>query len=195
MKKVLLIAFVLICTTINAQEKITIKETFENNRLKWEEYYEKEFSGTIEDGYYVLENKKADTAIYAIANLPIIVEKNFKITVKLLVPQLNDKYYFGIIYNFKNSNNCSKFKLTEGKFKIIDKENGNESLNYQTQIILKSGKNKEVLVEIIKKGTKITFNVDDMEVYQDVGKIEYSKFGFFVEGKNTIKVDEITIEQ
>jgi hypothetical protein len=68
-------------------------------------------------------------------------------------------------------------------------------LSRQNGIILKSGKNKEVVIIIEKKGPKLIFSVDNMEAVQITKDIRFNTFGFQVENANTIKVDEVVIEQ
>ncbi len=78
---------------------------------------------------------------------------------------------------------------------ICNTKNGVESLSRQGVLILKSGKDKEVNFEIIKKGTKQTFIVDNMEVVTFSRRLNSGIFGFTVEGSYKIMVDEIIIEQ
>ena len=109
MKNIIFTVCIFICAFANAQDKIIVKEDFENNKFQWEEFFEKEYSGNIQDGYYVLQNKKKDYLVRSVTELPINVDKNFKITFKLLVPQLNDEYYFGIIFNYELMLRMSNF--------------------------------------------------------------------------------------
>jgi hypothetical protein len=195
MKKLIFTVCVLICTLVRAQEKIVVKEDFDNNKFQWEEFFEKEYSGSIQDGYYILQNKKDDYLVRSVTELPINIDKNFKITFKLLIPKLNDEYYFGIIFNYEDENNYSNFLVSEKKFKMWNRTNGISSLSRQNSIILKSGKNKEVLIEMEKKGPKLIFRVDNMEVVSITKNLNFNTFGFLVENVNTIKVDEVIIEQ
>ena len=71
MKKIFFLVCVLTATFVNAQDKITVKETFESNRFQWDEFYEKDQSGGIQDGYYVLQNKKDGFLVRSVAELPI----------------------------------------------------------------------------------------------------------------------------
>ncbi|GHV34209.1 hypothetical protein FACS1894178_1280 [Bacteroidia bacterium] len=108
-----------------------VKETFDSNKFRWEEFFEKERSVSIQDGYLVLQNKEKESEVRTGAELPIILENdnwgnliiknNFKITFKLLVPKLNDEYWFGILYNYEDENNYSSFLVQEKKYKIYNK--------------------------------------------------------------------------
>ena len=195
MKKIIFIICVLTSTFVNAQEQIVVKETFESNKLRWDEFFEKEYSGSIQDGAYVLQNKKDGNLIYSVTDFPIYIDNNFKITFKFLIPRLDNRYYFGIIFNYEDENNYSNFLVSEKKFKIFNKVNGVNSISRQGEIILKSGKNKEVIIVIEKKGKRLIFNVDNMEAVTTTKRLDFNAFGFQVENANTIKVTEVLIEQ
>ncbi|HBO27450.1 hypothetical protein [Culturomica sp.] len=195
MKYIFILTFVFTSLFSNAQEKITVKETFENNRFQWDEFYEKDYSGSIQDGFFVLQNKKDDILVRSIAELPIRIDQNFKITFKFLIPKISNDYAFGIIYNYEDENNYSSFLVSEKKYKIYNRVNGIWSISRQGSIILKAGKNKEVIIKIEKKGNKLIFNVDNMEAISITKKLAFNAFGFQVENANTIKVDEVVIEQ
>jgi hypothetical protein len=195
MKKLIFILCILSYASVNAQEKMVVKEDFDNNKFQWEEFFEKEYSGSVQDGYYILQNKNDDNLVRSVTELPINIDKNFKITFKLLVPKLNNEYYFGIIFNYEDENNYSNFLVSEKKFKMWNRANGTSSLSRQNSIILKSGKNKEVLIEMEKKGIKLIFRVDNMEAVSITKNLSFNTFGFQVENANTIKVDEVIIEQ
>jgi hypothetical protein len=195
MKKIFFLVFVLICSFVHAQEKTVVKETFESNKFRWDEFFEKEYSGSIQDRCYVLQNKKDGFLVHSVTELPINIDNNFKITFKFLIPKLDDKYYFGVIFNYEDENNYSSFLVSEKKFKILNRVNSVNSISRQGGIILKSGKNKEVIIEIEKKGKRLVFNVDNMEAMTITKKLDFNAFGFQVENANTIKVTEVLIEQ
>ncbi|MDR1348805.1 MAG: hypothetical protein LBJ63_10375 [Prevotellaceae bacterium] len=195
MKKILLAVFVLISAFVNAQDKRVVTETFDSNKFQWDEFYEKDCSGSIQDGYFVLQNKKNEHLVRSVTELPINVDNNFKITFKFLIPKVNDEYYFGIIFNYEDENNYNNFLVSEKKYKILNKINGISSISRQGGIILKSGKNKEVIIELEKKGENLSFHVDNMEAIRITKKLKFNTFGFQVEDANTIKVDEVVIEQ
>jgi hypothetical protein len=193
MKKIIiLLACVLTSVLVHAQ---VVKETFDNNKFQWDEFYEKDYSGGIQDGYFVLQNRQKEVPIRSVTELPINVNNNFKITFKFLIPKLNDEYYFGIIFNYEDENNYSNFLVSEKRYKMLNRVNGTSSISRKNSIILKSGKNKEVTIELEKKGPKLIFRVDNMEAVSITKKLNFHAFGFQVEDANTIKVDEVVIEQ
>ena len=194
MKHILLLICLAVAVTAQAQEKIVIKETFENNRLNWDEYYEKDYSCSLNDGYLELKSSKDDYTIWNITELPINMNDNFKITAKFTVPKLNDKYFFGILYNYEDGNNNSSFEVSEKRFILYNKVNGTKNINRQNTIILTAGKNKSVVIQMERRGGKLIFSVDDMEAVTITQELKFATFGFVVNGANTIMVDEVTIE-
>jgi hypothetical protein len=193
MKKIIIsLACVLTSVFIHAQ---AVRETFDNNKFQWDEFFEKDYSGSIQDGYFILQNKQKGGLVRSVTELPINVDNNFKITFKFLIPKLNDEYYFGIIFNYEDENNYSNFLVSEKRYKMLNIVNGTSSISRHNSIILKSGKNKEVTIELEKKGSKLIFRVDNMEAVSITKKLNFHAFGFQVEDANTIKVDEVVIEQ
>lgn len=195
MKRILFFIFFLAAATgINAQDKILIKEQFENNRLGWDESFEKDFSCSLNDGFLELQSKKDELSVTNVTELPISLNGNFKITSHILVPRLNDKYFFGIIFNYNDENNYNSFVVSEKRFRLYNRTNGIDNLSRHNSIILNAGKDKLVMIEMEKRGDKLTFNVDNMEVLKITKKLDYSTFGFIVRGASTIKVMSVDIE-
>lgn len=194
MKRILFLMCLVAAIGANAQEKMIIKETFENNRLRWDEFFEKDCSCNLGNGYLELQNKKDGWTVWNSTELPVSPDANFKITSRILVPKLNDTYFFGILFNYEDENNYSSFMVSEKRFRLYNKTNGTNSLSRHNSIILNSGRNKEVVIEMEKRGDKLTFCVDGMEALKMTKRINYSTFGFIVNGANTIKVLEVDIE-
>lgn len=194
MKRVFFLLCMLLPLWAVAQEKRVVTETFENNLFKWDEFYEKDYSAGIEDGYFVLKNQK-DGAIWSVAELPIYSERNFKLTFKFLVPRLNDKYYFGVVFNYEDGENFECFMLMERKFQYVNMKEGKVRVSRRGPVILKGGKDRRVEVLVEKKGGKLIFSVDDMEAISITREVRLTTFGFLVEGDNVLKVDEVAVEQ
>lgn len=162
----------------------------------------------------------------SVTNLPIDPQRNFKYKVTLMVPKISKKSYFGLVFGYRDqtkevqkhlsrddadrlesSYGFGAFMVSEGKYKIcggFENTMNNRHLPFMAglvyvengSVILRSGKDKEVVLEMEKKGKKLIFSVNNMEVAtrQDEEILSRS-FGFIVEGKNTIKVKEVSIEQ
>lgn len=194
MKRVFFLLCMLVSLWAGAQEKRVVTETFDNNLFRWDEFYEKECSAGIEDGYFVLKGQK-EKVVYSVTELPIFNDRNFKITFKFLVPKLNDKYYFGIIFNYEDGDNYESFELMERKFQCMNVKEGEIRMSRRGAVILSGGKNKEVEVVVEKKGRKLIFSVDNMEAITITRDVRLTTFGFLVEGDNVLKVDEVIVEQ
>lgn len=193
-----------------AQEKHIIRDNFEDNRLQWEEFATKSSSATLMGGLYILTNKQTSEPAKSITNLPVNVKENFKIKVAMLVSKISKDNYFGLVYDYKEKQekrNFKSFLVAEGKYKVCKgsefeyvvakKDAKRITLNTDVSgdIILKAGKDREVEFEIEKKGLQLIFSVNNMEVYKCKEELSSKMFGFIVEGKNTIKVKEFSIEQ
>ncbi len=199
MKKLAILFCIGMCSllSVNAQELRVIKETFDSNKLRWDEFFEKKkYSGSIVDGYYVLENQQ-DSIVKSVVELPINVETNFKITFKFLIPKFNDKYMFGIVYNYQDEDTYRSFEMKENLlFQYVYFEGHVKRIRKPIPIILKEGKNKEVLVVLEKKGKNTILSIDGMEFYTTSNIIfQTNTFGFLLDGESILKVDEVTIEQ
>lgn len=196
MKKIaIIVIFLFSFYFANAQDKRIIRENFENNLFQWDEYYDKDYSSGIRDGYLFLENKEDGYIIWTSVEFPIDADKNFKVTFNLVPKEINDKTWFGIIFNYEDENNYSSFIVQEKGFRLLNRVNGITSISKRSSIILKKAKNKDVKIELIKKGKKLNFIVDNMEVLTISKEVKFNTFGCIVEGKNSLKVTEVTIEQ
>ncbi len=197
MKNVLfLLVTLLSITRINAQSPYEVVDNMDDNKFRWEEFYNKEFSNSFVNGYMILENKLDDSAVYSITDLPLSLDRNFKITTDVIISKIDEKHRFGVLFNFEDESNYSSFILAEGHCKVYNCKNGTISVVKQMDIILKSGRNKEVKIEIERKGSKLIFSVDDMEFASISKKIlDYPSFGYIVYGKNSLKIDDVKIFQ
>ena len=126
---------------------------------------------------------------------PVDVDRSFKITWNFLPERVSSHNWFGVVYNYDDENNFNCFLIQEKKFMIINRVNGVSSISRQGGIILKSGKNKEVIVEMEKKGNKLIFTVDNMEVISITKALKCNTFGCCIYGDGTLKVDEVLLEQ
>lgn len=204
--------------------KNIVRDNFEQNRFQWEEFYSKESTGYIdvEEGVYVLQNKKKYPPFAkSVTNLPLDPQENFKYKVTLIIPKLTKSYYFGIVWGHKDYTELARkqfngdaviqsygfgaFMVSEGMYKICGGFE-TERTDYKLplvglakvedgRVVLRSGQNREVVLEMEKKGNKLIFSVDNMEVATLQEDVPSRSFGFIVEGKNIIKVKEVAIEQ
>ncbi|MBQ3833403.1 MAG: hypothetical protein II815_09540 [Bacteroidales bacterium] len=193
MKKIFVAMMLVIASSILFGQ-VTIKETFETNKYQWDEYFEKNCSSSIENGYLLLSNRDKDTFITAVGDLPINNDRNFKAKFDI-TSKVSDDFWFGIVYNYEDESNYSCFLVKEKRYKIINRTNGVSSTSRQGGIILKAGKERNIEFLIEKKGTRLIFNVDNMEVVSISKVLYYTTFGFYVDGNNSIKVTGVQIDQ
>lgn len=198
MKKILLILSI-IPSILFAQEKITITDFFDDDKYQWEESYEDDATAIILDGYYEIDGKKDSLIVQT--DLPFNGELNYNLSAKILVPKLGDKTVFGLVFNYETKDSYYILKLSEMKFKALKKTERSPKYSEikSDEIILKAGKDKEVLIELKKTGRKMKFIVDNMEIATIPFTPEDNKYtssiGFFVGKSTKIKVDEVKVEQ
>lgn len=239
MKAKFILAFFLLggISTLRAQDsdnKNIVRDNFEKNLFHWEDFYEKACKGYIDmaENAYILQGKY----IYALSvtRLPVDINRNFKIRMRFLVPTVNKKNYFGIVYNYKDlegkgdyigidyqihsssdqekkkvadvTSSYRTFLVAEGKFRLSNgvqfEVSGRRNMSkgafcvrdIDGTLILRSGKNKEVELEIEKKGNQLIFSIDNMEVTKVKEDLISNYFGFTIYD-NIIKVKEVLIEQ
>ncbi len=198
MKRILLLCCVGMCLSVNAETR-TIKETFDDNgnSMQWSEYSTRKNSAVIRDGYYVIERKSATTpqTQVPVGKLPIDVQRNFKVSFKLLIPNFKAGFLIG-------SNNGTFLFGPKKMYPIVtsweELEQGKQpslDLKNYFPIPLKKGKNVETVISIEKKGKTTKVYVDDMEVYSttDIG---FRANSFVVNvTAGVLQVDEIIVEQ
>ena len=195
MKRVILTVFFLLSFYFaEAQGKRVIKDNFETNRFQWEEFYEKKDSASIQEGYLELDCDEDDLSAWSVAELPIDVDRNFDVSFSFHA-DVDDDYWFGIVFNYEDANNFNYLIVQEKQFRLVNRVNGVSSLSRRNAIILKEGRNKDVKIAMNKKGKKLTFLVDDMEVISVTKSLTSNVFGCIVVGDNTIKLQEVVMEQ
>lgn len=195
MKKIFAFIILMLPLCVVAQDKFVITDTFDGGKFQWDEAFEKDYTVCIMDGYYLVENKDNNRSVFGTADMPIEVGKNFKLKVKINVPKIKKDKYWGIIFDFVDEDNFSAFLVAEKKCKIVNIIDGRSRRVRQLPIILSAKKNKDVVIEVERKSNKLTFSVDEMEAATITRLLSSTCFGFIVEGENSIKVDEISIEQ
>ena len=178
---------------VEAQDKRIIKDNFESNRFQWGEFYENKGSASIEDGFLKLDCDDDKSYAWTVAELPIDIDRNFNLTYSFYA-DVDDDYWFGIVFNFEDENNFNCFVVQEKRFRLINMVNGVPSISRRSGIVLKRG-NKDVKIVMNKKGKKLVFHVDDMEVISVTKGITSNVFGCIVLGDETIKLTEVVMEQ
>lgn len=195
MKRIVITLFCLLSFCfMEAQEKRIIKDNFETNRFQWEEYYENKVSASIQDGFLELDCDDDDLLAWSVAELPIDVDRNFDLTFSFHA-DIKDDYWFGIVFNYEDGNNFNYMIVQEKRFVLFNRVNGTSNVIRRLPIILKKGKDKDIKIAMNKKGKKLIFLVDEMEVLSITKEITNNNFGCIIIGDNTIKLNEVVMEQ
>ena len=178
---------------LEAQDKRIIKDSFESNRFQWGEFYERKSSASIEDGFLKLDCDDDKLFAWTVAELPLDVDRSFNLTYSFHA-DVDDEYWFGIVFNFEDENNFNCFVVQEKRFRLINMINGVMSISRRSGIVLKGG-DRDVKIVMEKRGKKIVFHVDDMEVISVTKEVTSNVFGCIVLGDETIKLTEVVMEQ
>lgn len=198
MKKIFLIVlcFLPFCFA-EAQEKRIIKDNFETNRFQWDEFYENKASASIQDGFLELDCDDNKSYALSVAELPIDIDRNFDVSF-VFHADIKDDYWFGIVFNYEDANNFNYLVVQEKQFILFNRMNGSSTVIKRLPIILKKGKDKDVKIDMNRKGKKLNFLVDEMEVLSTSNltkNLNSNIFGCIIIGDNTIKLTEVVMEQ
>lgn len=199
--------------------QINITETFNSDDklyFEWEEYADTKGSAVVMDGQLVLTCKANNDERMVYVNLPINVDKDFKISSKLIVGQI-DYNIFGIsidnndfeklgFFMSKDWFYCGYYTNSLYYLRLLHKSN--ESINTVSDINvrgeykpikLKGGKDKIVETVLEKKGRKIIFYVNNVKVIEKTYKtndfLVSPYLGFITTGNSVLKIDEVKVEQ
>ncbi len=82
MKKIFAFIILMLPLCVVAQNKLIITDTFDGGRFQWDEYFGGNYTVSLMDGYYLIENKEDNCYVYGTADLPIEIEKNFSIKLR-----------------------------------------------------------------------------------------------------------------
>lgn len=203
MKKISVLVFsILISVSTFAQVKLT--ETFDGSgHLDWNEYASKEASAIIKMGMLDLEVFKEGYVAKTQTDLPVLAEYDFKVTMKLVVPKINNEEEFVILFDMDENFKRTAFVFSENKFVActFTTKSGKNGMPTQcffgdgeeTQIKLPKAKNRAIEVVIERKGNKTIVSYDNVEVYKHNYKLHSPYLGFLT--STHLKVDEIIVEQ
>ena len=190
-------------TAIYAQNRI-IRDNFEDtrNRFRFEENFNRHSSAMIQSGGLVLQNRDKNSSIKIVTEipLPMDIDRIFKVISTIFVPNL--QHNFGVIFNYVNDNSFDRFVVAPGIYTVISRVDGIDTSISTGRIILRQGRNREVVVEMERRGSRLIFNVDNMEAVSfNLGAqdnnvtLRNGRFGFISEGANTITIKEVAIDQ
>jgi hypothetical protein len=180
---------------VSAQDEMETgkKETFDKNAFRWQEIAEKKKSAIIQDGYLVMTSKKKGDPIICTTRFPMDVTQNFKVTAKIFVPEFKKSMGVGVIFNYINDDGFIFLIGGTGGYALTTDGGTKSGIT-----VIKDGKNLEFIFVVEKRGGKLTFSVNNMEICDVKTELESPVWGFIAlnnKGSSLIKVDEVTIEQ
>ncbi|MDE7166727.1 MAG: hypothetical protein K2O17_06835 [Bacteroidaceae bacterium] len=170
--------------------------TFEDGRLDWNEYAEKNKSALIKGNYMLLTCRKENESALSVARLPISPRDNFALAYSMLVPKLDNAHLFGVIFNYQDEDNYNGVFFDNKKFYYISRENGATYTEKKGDVKFKSKKNVPVIVVLAHIGNKLYVNLNNMDIYErtDV-KLRHPFCGFYTSGKSSLAAGDIVVKQ
>ncbi|MBR5466655.1 MAG: hypothetical protein IKU79_04550 [Bacteroidaceae bacterium] len=195
MKKICALFFVVCIASVSfAQIKIT--DTFDGvGTLNWKEYVDKEVSALIKTGKLDMEVKEEGLYISSNADLPIVIEYDFKITMKLVFPKIKDEHFSAVLFDMDEKFNRLAFLFRENKFIACTYNKGKFNFDEGEEIKIKlpDGKNKEIEFVIEYKGGRLILSYDNIELLRWRRSVHSPYLGFMTTSR--FMVDEVIIEQ
>lgn len=174
-----------------------IVENFDDKiHFDWQEFSDKSGSALIKNGALELTCNEEEKVKTVQCELPLRIEGDFKISATIQCPVINDKNFFGILFDKDENLNKCLFLLKEAQFKCcIYNDNKPIEFSDTRPIKLNGGKNLTVNIVLERKGGKYVFSMNNMEIYKWSRDIKSTDFGFYTENKSSIRIEEIRVEQ
>lgn len=206
MRKYLVIVALLAGSMIaNAQ----IVETFDSNKFGWQEFAQKSGSALVVDGVLRLKGKnpledlwsiKEHSEVQSTCYAPIDPKKNFEIKATAIAQKINDKGFFGIIFDYKDDGNYSAFFISKGDKNALvmyQREYEDRVVGRRfTELKLPSKRKAEFDFSIKSTFDDIQFFCNDMKVMEiRHQQPEFTGFGFIVIGQQEVDFDNVEFIQ
>ena len=207
MKRIIIICSLLICTAaVNAQNV----ETFDSNKFGWLESVEKDGSAIITEGVMRLEGKNAlddvwnlkagESHVMTSCYAPYDPQKNFTFKCDAVAKKINDKGYFGLVFDYMDNYNYSVFYIFKGDKNAMvlyhRVEKGEIIGERLVDLKLKQKKNAEFAFELKSSFDRVEFYCNDMKAMEvRYNPITYCGIGFAVFGQQTVDFDNVQFIQ
>jgi len=152
--------------------------------LEWSQYDEKESKCILKSDGLQLESKKDNIAAITTCELPININDDFRVDLKMKPQDLNEKHPCGVILDFENDNNYLMLLLEKKNFRLVRCSDGKQSV---IQKGMYKFKGKEIEVTIERRGDIISFSINELPVVSRKNlKLEYPGFGFVIGNKGKL---------
>ena len=191
---------------VNAQNV----ETFDSNKFGWLESVEKDGSAIITEGVMRLEGKNALDDVWSLKSnesqvvtscyAPFDPQKNFTFKCDAIAKKINDKGYFGLIFDYMDNYNYSAFYIFKGDknaMVMYHRVKDNEIIGYRlADLKLKEKKNAAFAFELRSSFDRVEFYCNDMKAMEvRYNPIQYCGIGFAVFGQQTVDFDNVQFIQ
>ena len=209
MKKLIFVLAFLACGSFISIKAQSYLETFDTNSLEWTEcpYYNSEGNSIIDKGVMKVSSKVETkwngygrfeevhdfmTTCYA----PLNVMKSFTIRTHVSVKSLSEDCLCGLIFNYKDNGTFYAFIFNEKSIVFARRVDG----DFVGSIVQGMKWPKKYKVdqewELKSDGQILTFSVDGVQALKvRYMPLEYTGVGFWVSGRQEIKVDDIEFIQ
>ncbi len=201
MKKIFitLIGFILFFLTANSQtDNDAYTENFDNNKKNWSIFDNDNASAKIENGFYVIRNKKSDFTYRFWRSVPLDDEEDFIYEAKLKQISGKESYGYGLVWNSKGWEDSYNFNISSNGYYKIYQTKGGERTDWKpwtkSEHILPLGSYNMLKIE--KKAKKLNFYINNNLVYTHDYEYALGAYnGFFLGTSMIVMVDYMKITE
>lgn len=199
------------CAFISAEKKV---ENFETNKWNWIEGADKYKYVTIADGQMTLETVKLQKkvtqyqgAAKTFARIPMRAKDNYKLTIKLTVPEFGKKEVFSVLFNthkacLEDEENGGNgifvswiLKFVGQQYLLVYRTPEGVDLSKTDKLTIKPGKNVPIEIVVTKKKKNASIEINGVEIFNDECELTENCMGFVVPIGNKLIVNEVCVEQ
>jgi len=171
-------------------------DDFESNRLGWNEVAYKNRSAIIQNGKMHLESKSDTATVLITAYAPVDPDLDFEMKCDAAVSKIEDGKYFGMVLDYKDDMNYTRFLLTADRVMaeryVEGRKTGSRHDNLKK---FKSPKGATAVLAVRKKGDSMSLYVNDVKTIEVPWPATNRGFGFCLIGKQAIDFDNLEIIQ
>lgn len=196
----------------------TFVDTFDANSLGWTEcaFESKKGSAVIDKGVMTIkskgENKAAGAFLSAMSGVamkvgedtffethcyaPLDVRKPFEVIAHVKIDKLANDRVCGFVFNYKDGGNFYCFNFNDEMVNFTRYVDNQVVGNIMQGIKWTNKKKLDQEWKLVYNGDLLSFYVDDMEILKvRYMPLEFSGFGFYTFGKQTLIVEDMTFTQ
>ena len=151
---------------------------------------------SIINGVLVIKSNHDEIALKTHCYAPINVERDFRISARVMIDKLKDDKQVGLIFNYRDDGNFYCFAFNEYSVSFRRFENNVEVGSYHQGIKWKKKKRVDQEWTLVKEADELAFSVDGQEIIRiRYMPLAYCGVGFYTIGKQGLAVDKIEYEQ